>query len=81
MKANAKIRAQKFAQRKQTVLLTTMTLSFYFTWLPYAINCLLTMSGGLVPYIADVIAILFAKSGAVINPILYIYFNKDVSTF
>ena len=70
--------AQKL-QRKLTILITLMTLSFYITWLPYAINCLLAMSGVILPHAANVIAILFAKSGTVINPILYIFFNKEVS--
>ena len=57
-----------------------MTLSFYLSWTPYAINTLLTMFGIWIPLpLLNVIAILLAKSGTVINPILYIFFNKDVS--
>ena len=76
--------ALEMAQKRQrilTVLIVSMTLTFYFSWLPYAINALLTMSGVLIPHVANVLAILFAKSGTVINPVLYIFFNQDVSKF
>ena len=56
-----------------------MTLGFYFCWTPYAINCIAAMAGSSLPRNAGVIAILFAKSGTIINPILYIFLNKDVS--
>ena len=75
------IKREQKNQRKVNMLITAMTLSFYLSWTPYAINCLLTMSGVSLPYVANVIAILFAKSGTVINPILYILFNKDVRIF
>ena len=65
---------------KLTVLITSMTVSFYLSWTPYAINSLLTMLGVWTPnHLLSVIAILFAKSATLINPILYIVFNNDVS--
>ena len=68
-------------QRNLTILIVSMTLAFYFTWIPYAISSLLTMVGVSIHPIANVIAILCAKSSIVINPILYIFYNKDVSIF
>ena len=56
-----------------------MTFSFYLTWTPYAVVSFLSMLGTAAPKIAQTLAILFAKSGTVINPILYIFFNKEVS--
>lgn len=56
-----------------------MTVSFYLSWLPYAADCLLIMCGVTVSSNFHVVAVLFAKSGTVINPILYIFFNKEVS--
>ena len=56
-----------------------MTMAFYLSWMPYAINCLLVMAGVMVPKRHQMFASLFAKSGTLINPILYIFFNKDVS--
>ena len=66
-------------QKRLTILTASMTISFYFCWLPYAINCILTMSGVSVPHLTNIIATIFAKSGVVINPVIYIFFNKDVS--
>ena len=65
-------------QRRVTILTSSMTLAFYATWTPYAINCILTMSGIKIYYKSSVYAILFAKTGTLINPILYIFLNKDV---
>ena len=56
-----------------------MTLMFYAIWMPYAINCILTMSGIKISHATNVYAILLAKSGTIVNPILYIFLNKDVS--
>ena len=66
-------------QMKLTLVLLAMTFSFYLTWTPYAINSFLSMLGIKPPKIAQTLTILFAKSGTVINPILYIFFNKEVS--
>ena len=68
-------------QRNLTLLNLSMTVSFYLSWLPYAADCLLIMCGVTVSSKFHVIAVLFAKSGTVINPILYIFFNKEVSNW
>ena len=73
-------RAQK-QQRKLTITIILMTLAFYLTWILYAINCLLAMSGIILPHAYNVIAVLVAKSGIVINPIIYIFFNNNVGNF
>ena len=67
-------------QRNLTLLNLSMTVSFYLSWMPYAADCLLIMCGVTVSSKFHVIAVLFAKSGTVINPILYIFLNNDVST-
>ena len=54
-----------------------MTVSFYLSWMPYAADCLLIMCGVTVSSKFHVIAVLFAKSGTVINPILYIFLNNE----
>ena len=56
----------------------SMTVSFYISWTPYAIVCILSMLGISSPRLGNILSILFAKTGTVINPILYIYFNKEV---
>ena len=73
------IRKEEKMQRKLTLLSTLMTLAFYLSWMPYALVCLLVMSGVMIPKRYQMFASLFAKSGTLINPILYIFFNKDVS--
>ena len=66
-------------QLKVTIFIILMTLSFYITWTPYAISSLLAMVGDTVYRTAGVISILAAKFGTIINPILYIFLNKQVS--
>ena len=76
---NTIIKKQQQMQRRVTILTSSMTLAFYTTWTPYAINCILTMSGVRIYYKSNVYAILFAKTGTLINPILYIFLNRDIS--
>ena len=63
------------------IMMQLMTLSFYLTWTPYAIDCILAMSGIRVPENVKIFALLFSKSGTIINPALYIYSNTKVSKF
>ena len=72
------IKVQEKKQRKISFLLISMTVSFYLTWTPYAINSLLAMAGVSLPRTVIMAATLFAKTGTFINPILYIFFNKEV---
>ena len=68
-------------QRKLTLLTLSMTLSFYICWTPYATCALLRVLGVLKePPLSNVLATLFAKTETVVNPILYIFFNNEVST-
>ena len=77
---NETTRKLRKRQRNTTLLLLIMTVSFYVSWTPYAINSILAMSGIVLPRLVNVIAILCSKSGTVINPILYIFYNKSVSS-
>ena len=69
----------KHLQKRLTILTASMTISFYICWMPYAIICILKMFGVSVPHLINIFAPLLAKSGVIINPIIYIFFNKDVS--
>ena len=73
------IRKEAKMQRKLTLLSTLMTFAFYLSWMPYALVCLIVMGGVNIPRRYQMFASLFAKSGTLVNPILYIFFNKDVS--
>jgi len=74
------IRKEERLQRKLTLLSTLMTLTFYLSWLPYAMFSLIVMSGVRIPQKYQMFAALFAKSATIANPILYIFFNKDINT-
>ena len=64
--------------RRLTILTTSMTFTFYLSWTPYAVCSFFTIINHSLPHLPNVVAILMAKLGTVINPILYIYFNKEV---
>ena len=66
--------------RRLTILTVSMTFTFYLSWTPYAVCSLFTIFQRSLSHLPNVIAILMAKSGTVINPILYIFLNNDVST-
>ena len=70
----------KNLQKRMTILIASMTISFYFCWLPYAIICILAMVGVSSPHYTNIFATLLAKAGVVINPVIYIFFNNDVSS-
>lgn len=58
-----------------------MTASFYICWTPYAIKCILAMFGVNLTKAPSALVLLFAKLGIVVNPIIYIFNNKEVSVF
>ena len=68
-------------ESKVTAIIVLNTASFYICWLPYATKCILTIAGFRVPPVISAVAVLFAKAGTVIHPIIYIWFNKQVNTF
>ena len=55
-----------------------MTLSFYVCWTPYAIRAILELFGVQLSVVLSVSTLVFAKLGVIINPILYIFYNKEV---
>ena len=77
-------RSTRGRQRSNTTIaktMTIMTVSFYVCWTPYAIRCMLTMFGIRLSVIPASLALLFAKLGVIINPLIYIFYNKEVSNF
>ena len=77
-KLNDILKNARKGQHKLRFLILSMTVSFYISWTPYAIVCILSMLGISTPRLGNILSILFAKTGTVFNPILYIYFNKEV---
>ena len=56
-----------------------MTISFYVCWTPYAMRSILELFGFELSNIPSALALLFAKLGVIVNPLIYIFYNKEVS--
>ena len=56
-----------------------MTVSFYVCWTPYAMRSILELFGFKLTNIPSALALLIAKLGVIVNPLIYIFFNKEVS--
>lgn len=71
-------------KREQRVLLlvVTMVVCYLLCWLPYGIMALVATFGepGLVTPEASIVPSLLAKMSTVINPVIYIFMNKQVRT-
>ena len=65
-------------ERSKTLMVQLMTLSFYVTWTPYAIESTLTMIGFNISHDIKIYAILLTKFGVVVNPLLFGYFERMV---
>uniref|UniRef100_A0A672RYS2 G-protein coupled receptors family 1 profile domain-containing protein n=1 Tax=Sinocyclocheilus grahami TaxID=75366 RepID=A0A672RYS2_SINGR len=80
---NKKIQTIRIRKREHRVLLMVMTMVIFYLlcWLPYGIMALLATFGapGLVTVEASIVPSILAKSSTVINPIIYIFMNKQVS--
>ena len=72
------MRSEKRVQAA-TSAVAIMTISFYVCWLPYAITSTMAIFGLYVASNLSVLAFLFAKLGVIVNPIIYIFFNQEVS--
>lgn len=70
-------------KREQRVLLMVviMVICYLLCWLPYGVVALLATFGppDLVTPEASIIPSILAKSSTVINPIIYVFMNKQVS--
>ena len=69
---------QRKVERSKTQMVQVMTLSFYVTWTPYAIESTLTMIGFNISHDIKIYAILLTKFGVVVNPLLFGYFERMV---
>lgn len=58
-----------------------MVICYLLCWLPYGIMALLATFGppGLVTPEASIIPSVLAKTSTVINPVIYVFMNKQVS--
>ena len=62
-----------------SIVTAIMTLSFYLCWTPYAIRCILGMVNVELNAKLSGLSILFSKLGVIVNPVVYIFYNKEVS--
>lgn len=69
-------------KREQRVLfmVVTMVVCYLLCWMPYGIMALMATFGrpGLITPAASIVPSLLAKTSTVINPIIYIFMNKQV---
>lgn len=77
------INAPMSRKREQRVLfmVVIMVICYLLCWLPYGIMALLATFGppGLVTPEASIIPSVLAKTSTVINPVIYVFMNKQVS--
>ena len=69
-------------KREQRVLfmVIVMVVCYLLCWLPYGIMALLATFGspGMVTPVASIIPSILAKTSTVINPVIYVFMNKQV---
>ena len=60
-------------------MMGVITLTYFIAWMPYSIMALIAASGHsrILNYTATTLPSLFAKSGTIYNPIIYITMNKQ----
>ncbi|CAB4057128.1 OPN3 [Lepeophtheirus salmonis] len=66
-------------ERNSTIILMVMTLAFFIAWLPYTICSLYVVFGGNPPAWLSAIPLQFAKSSICASPMIYAFFNQEVS--
>ncbi|KAL7387269.1 hypothetical protein ABVT39_021092 [Epinephelus coioides] len=75
------INASMSRKREQRVLfmVVIMVICYLLCWLPYGIMALLATFGppGLVTPVASIIPSILAKTSTVINPVIYVFMNKQ----
>ena len=66
------------SNRKIESMISMMTISFYVCWTPYVLRVILDLFGVPLSAIVPVLCLHLAKLRIIVNPILYIFFNKEV---
>lgn len=75
---------QSAAERREgrvLLMVVSMVTAYLLCWMPYAVVALLSSFGRphLVPPAAALIPSLLAKSSTVLNPVIYVLLNKQVT--
>ena len=66
-------------ERKVTFMVIFMIMSFLIAWLGYALVCFLRLMGVQVSPYAVAVAMLLAKVGGLLNAIVFVFMNVQVS--
>ena len=75
--------AQRRSMERKLVATSTiaiMTAGFYICWAPYAVKCILLMVDIHISILPSTLAVLITKLEVIINPIVYIFFNNQVTS-
>ena len=75
-RANRRSVERKFAASSTIAI---MTAGFYVCWSPYAIKCILSIVNIQVSVLPSIFAVLITKLEVIINPIIYIFSNNQVT--
>lgn len=72
------------AQRRENhilLMVVTMVSCYLLCWMPYGVVALLATFGrtGLITPITSIVPSVLAKSSTVVNPVIYVLFNNQVS--
>ena len=65
-------------ERKVTLMVFLMVIAFVGAWSGYGILCILRLIGIDFPPLSIGISMLIAKTGACLNPIIFIFLNNQV---
>ncbi|XP_063742332.1 opsin-3-like [Eleginops maclovinus] len=74
---NASVRRRR--EQRVLFMVVVMVICYLLCWLPYGIMALLATFGspGLVTPVASIIPSILAKTSTVINPVIYVFMNKQ----
>lgn len=63
-------------------MVVTTVLCYLVCWMPYGVVAMMATFGrpGLISPVASVVPSILAKSSTVVNPVIYILMNKQVSS-
>lgn len=75
---NAPVRRKR--EQRVLFMVVVMVVCYLLCWLPYGIMALLATFGspGMVTPVASIIPSILAKTSTVINPVIYVFMNKQV---
>ncbi|KAJ4937100.1 hypothetical protein JOQ06_001684 [Pogonophryne albipinna] len=77
---NASVRRKR--EQRVLFMVVVMVVCYLLCWLPYGIMALLATFGspGMVTPVASIIPSILAKTSTVINPVIYVFMNKQPVT-